>query len=145
MRRRASAAGRGAAGDRHDDDADPGHVEARDHAARFARGGRRHLAWFSRVTGVVFFAGFAGIASGSHGPTTLAFVAAVLLAWLKLLALDGALTKAEPKTLRYRILHAPARLVRGGRRRRLKVPRTWPWATQIADAWQRITALPQAP
>lgn len=76
---------------------------------------------------------------------TAAMTAAVLLAWLKLLALDGALTKAEPKTLRYRILHAPARLVRGGRRRRLKVPRTWPWATQIADAWQRITALPQAP
>jgi hypothetical membrane protein len=53
-------------------------------ASRFAQDGRRRLAWFSRVTGVVFLAGFAGIASGSHGPTTLAFVAAVLLvcAWL---------------------------------------------------------------
>jgi len=50
-------------------------------ASRFARTGRRDLAWFSRVTGVVFLAGFAGIASGSHGPTTLAFVAAVLVAW----------------------------------------------------------------
>jgi Protein of unknown function (DUF998) len=48
---------------------------------RFARVGRPALAWFSRVTGVLFFAGFAGIASGSHGPTTLAFVAAVLLVW----------------------------------------------------------------
>lgn len=70
---------------------------------------------------------------------------AVLLSWLKLLALDGQLAKAEPKTLRYRILHAAARLVRGGRRRRLKVPRTWPWATQIENAWQRIALLPQAP
>lgn len=52
--------------------------------AYFARDGRPRLAWFSRVTGVAFLAGFAGIASGSHGPTTLAFVAAVLLvsAWL---------------------------------------------------------------
>jgi hypothetical protein len=50
----------------------------------FSRAGRRRLAWFSRVTGVAFLAGFAGIASGSSGPTTLAFVAAVLIvcAWL---------------------------------------------------------------
>ncbi len=33
---------------------------------------------------------------------TAAMTAAVLLAWLKLLALDGHLAKAEPKTLRYR-------------------------------------------
>jgi hypothetical protein len=50
----------------------------------YARSGDRGLAWFSRITGVVFLAGFAGIASGSHGPTTLGFVAAVLTvcAWL---------------------------------------------------------------
>jgi hypothetical protein len=53
-------------------------------ASRFAREGRRRLVWFSRATGVAFLAGFAGIASGSSGPTTLAFVAAVLIvcAWL---------------------------------------------------------------
>ena len=50
-------------------------------AGRFARDGQRGLALFSRITGVAFLAGFAGIASGSHGPTTLAFVAAVLLVW----------------------------------------------------------------
>jgi hypothetical protein len=49
--------------------------------SRFADAGRTGLAWFSRVTGVAFLAGFAGIASGSHGPTTLAFVAATLLVW----------------------------------------------------------------
>ena len=50
----------------------------------FARTGERGLAWFSRITGVAFLAGFAGIASGSHGPATLAFVAAVVLvcAWI---------------------------------------------------------------
>ena len=44
----------------------------------------------------------------------------ILLAWLRLLALDGDLAKAEPKTLRYCVLHAAARLVRGGRRRTLE-------------------------
>ena len=73
-----------------------------------------------------------------------ALIAATLLAWLRLLALDGALAKAEPKTLRYRILHAAARLTRGGRRRRLKIAATWPWAPAIVTAWERITALPQA-
>jgi Transposase DDE domain group 1 len=71
--------------------------------------------------------------------------AATLLAWLKLLALDGSLAKAEPKTLRYRILHAAARLVRGGRQRHLKIQATWPWSADITTAWERITALPQAP
>jgi hypothetical protein len=50
-------------------------------AAHFARGGRRTLARFSRITGVVFLAGFAGIASGSHGPTTVAFLIAVVTVW----------------------------------------------------------------
>jgi hypothetical protein len=74
-----------------------------------------------------------------------ALIVATLLAWLRLLALDGPLAKAEPKTLRYRILHAAGRLARGGRRRRLKISATWPWAAAITAAWDRITALPQAP
>jgi hypothetical protein len=73
---------------------------------------------------------------------TAAMMAQILLAWLKLLALDGDLAKAEPKTLRYRVLHAAARLVHGGRRRRWKFPASWPWAQAITRAWQRISALP---
>jgi hypothetical protein len=76
---------------------------------------------------------------------TAAMAGQILLAWLKLLALDGDLARAEPKTLRYRVLHAAARLVRGGRRRRLKIQACWPWAEAITAAWQRIDALPQAP
>ncbi|GAA1581601.1 DUF998 domain-containing protein [Actinoplanes couchii] len=55
--------------------------------ARFAREGRTAIAWFSRFVGVFFFGAFAGIASGSHGPVTLVFVAAVLLVqgWLALI------------------------------------------------------------
>jgi hypothetical protein len=58
-------------------------------AGRLAQAGHTGLAWFSRVTGVCFLAGFVGIASGSHGPTTLAFVAAVIMvcAWLTTVSL----------------------------------------------------------
>jgi hypothetical protein len=76
---------------------------------------------------------------------TAALTAAALLAWLRLLALDGTLATAEPKTLRYRILHAAARLTRGGRQRRLKIQASWPWAADIVIAWNRISALPHAP
>lgn len=48
----------------------------------FARQRLRGWAIYSRVTGVVFLAAFAGIASGSQGVwTTLPFTAAVVLAW----------------------------------------------------------------
>jgi hypothetical protein len=77
--------------------------------------------------------------------TSTSLIAATLLAWLKLLALDGRLARAEPKTLRYQILHAAARLVRGGRKRKLKIQASWPWAADIVTSWERISALPQAP
>jgi hypothetical protein len=73
-----------------------------------------------------------------------ALTAATLLAWLKLLALDGSLAYAEPKTLRQRILHAAARLTRGARWRRLSIQATWPWAPNIITAWDWTSALPQA-
>ncbi|MEV6012070.1 IS1380 family transposase [Streptomyces sp. NPDC051976] len=62
--------------------------------------------------------------------------------WLQLLGCQGAMARATPKTLRYRFLHVPAVLVRGQRRRRLKIPATWPWAEQIVEAFRRIRALP---
>jgi Transposase DDE domain group 1 len=74
-----------------------------------------------------------------------ALTAAALLAWLRLLALDSTLARAEPKTVRYRILHAAARLTRGGRQRQLKIQASWPWAADIVTAWHRISALPHAP
>jgi hypothetical protein len=65
-------------------------------------------------------------------------VAADLTAWLRLLALDGDLAAAKPKTLRFQMLHVPARLTRSGRRRYLRLPRHWPWADQIVEAFRRI-------
>jgi len=76
---------------------------------------------------------------------TASLTAATLLTWLQLLTLDGNLAKAEPKTLRYRILHTAARLTRGQRRRHLAIPATWPWTSAITTAWTRIQALPHAP
>jgi hypothetical protein len=69
-------------------------------------------------------------------------VAADLSAWLRLLALDGDLAATEPKGLRLKMLHVPARLVRSGRRRHLRLPGRWPWADQIVEAFRRIMIIP---
>jgi hypothetical protein len=69
-------------------------------------------------------------------------VAADLTAWLRLLALDGDLAATEPKGLRFKMLHVPARLVRSGRRRHLRLPGRWPWADQIIEAFRRIMIIP---
>jgi hypothetical protein len=50
--------------------------------------------------------------------------------------------RAEPKALRYRLLHVAARLVRGGRKLRLKIDRTWRWAHVLAAAFHRLSVLP---
>ncbi len=50
-------------------------------------------------------------------------IAADLIAWTRLLAMTGdatVLATCEPKALRYRFLHVPARLTRSARRRRLR-------------------------
>ena len=49
---------------------------------------------------------------------------------------------AEPKTLRYRLLHVAARIVRHARRVILRLQATWPWAADLARAFTRLHALP---
>jgi Transposase DDE domain group 1 len=49
---------------------------------------------------------------------------------------------AEPKTLRYRLLHVAARVVRHARRIILRRQRSWPWAAELARAFTRLRALP---
>ena len=71
----------------------------------------------------------------------LVCLAVSLLAWLKLIALDGDLAKAEPKALRFRLLSAPARMVTHARKKILKIPPGWAWAQDLATAWDRIHAL----
>jgi hypothetical protein len=67
-----------------------------------------------------------------------------LIVWTQTLLLDGELQKAEPKRLRYRLLHVAARLAFHGRRGRLRLQHDWPWATELAAAFQKLKALPAA-
>jgi hypothetical protein len=73
----------------------------------------------------------------------LAMTGIDLLAWTQMLLLDGELAAAEPKKLRYRLLHVAARITRGGRRIRLRIAETWPWATELAAAFINLAALPR--
>ena len=73
--------------------------------------------------------------------TEIVTLACELLAWTQLLALDGSARRWEPKRLRLRLFSAAGRLVRGGRRLRLKFSSRWPWAIQITAAITRLQAL----
>jgi hypothetical protein len=72
----------------------------------------------------------------------LVLTAQDLTCWAQALLLDGALAIAEPKTLRYRLLHVAARVVRHARRMILRLQRSWPWAAALARAFARLRALP---
>ena len=58
-----------------------------------------------------------------------------------MLALDGLARRWEPKRLRLRVFAVAGRLVRGGRRLRLRLAERWPWARQITAAITRMQAL----
>ncbi|MGW7604973.1 transposase [Streptomyces antimycoticus] len=66
-----------------------------------------------------------------------------LLAWAQTLLLDGELATAEPKKLRYRLLHTAVRITRGGRRLHLRIAATWPWRHELANAFACLAALPR--
>jgi hypothetical protein len=68
-------------------------------------------------------------------------LACELTAWMQMLALHGTARRWEPKRLRLRIFTAAARLVRGGRRIRMRLAQRWPWAQVITIAITRLQAL----
>jgi Transposase DDE domain group 1 len=72
----------------------------------------------------------------------LVLAAQDLTCWTQALLLDGDLAMAEPKTLRYRLLHVAARIVRHARQVILRLQRSWPWAVELAQAFTRLRALP---
>jgi hypothetical protein len=72
----------------------------------------------------------------------LSLIAQDLIAWTKSLSLDGVLARSEPRRLRYRLLHQAGRVARSGRRVRLRLERSWPWAQALVAALERIRALP---
>ena len=65
-----------------------------------------------------------------------------LIVWTQALVLDGELAKAEPKRIRYRLLHVAGRLAFSGRRAKLHLQNTWPWVTELKAAFKRLEALP---
>ena len=67
-----------------------------------------------------------------------------LIVWSQALVLEGELSKAEPKRLRYRLLHVGARLAFSGRRGKLHLPGTWPWTEALKAAFEKLTTLPAA-
>lgn len=83
---------------------------------------------------------FHGFASNAVW-TELVALAQDLLAWTQTLALRGEHAVAEPKRLRHRLFHTAGRLARSGRRRRLRLARSWPWAADLAAAFTRLRAL----
>ncbi|MGH8974593.1 MAG: IS1380 family transposase [Acidimicrobiia bacterium] len=70
----------------------------------------------------------------------LVMVAQDLFAWAAMVCWDDAHKKAEPATLRYRLLHVAARLVRRGRDLHLRIDQTWPWRDALEGAFARLRA-----
>ena len=70
----------------------------------------------------------------------LVAMACELTAWMQMLALDGPARRWEPRRLRLRIFSAAGRLARGGRRLRLRIAATWPWASLLTAAITRLQA-----
>ncbi|MDQ2756377.1 MAG: IS1380 family transposase [Actinomycetota bacterium] len=67
-------------------------------------------------------------------------LAADLLTWTQTLAFDAhePARRWEPKRLRFRILAVAGRIIRTGRRRRLRLPRDWPWNRLIDSGWAAL-------
>jgi len=64
-----------------------------------------------------------------------------LIVWTQALTLSGELAKAEPKRLRYQLLHVAGRLAFSGRRAKLHLQSTWPWASDLLAAFQKLKRL----
>jgi len=69
-------------------------------------------------------------------------LAADLLTWTQTLAFDHhePARRWEPKRLRFRILAVAGQIIRGGRRRRLRLPANWPWNHLIDTGWAALRA-----
>jgi hypothetical protein len=67
----------------------------------------------------------------------LALLAHDIMVWAQQLLLDGEHRIAEPKRLRYRILHVAGQITRHARRTTLHLPADWPWAAAQHPATTR--------
>jgi hypothetical protein len=74
----------------------------------------------------------------NHAWLQLVLCAHDLLAWCRLLALDGDLATAEPKRLRYCLFHTAARITRTSRRTTCRLAPNWPWTRELVTAFDRV-------
>jgi Transposase DDE domain group 1 len=68
----------------------------------------------------------------------LVLIAGDLLVWMKGLCLENELARAEPKRLRYSLLHTAGVLVHSARRTTLRIAEGWPWADDLVGAFTRL-------
>lgn len=73
----------------------------------------------------------------------LALTGIDLLSWTQVLLLDRELATAEPKKLRYRLLHVAGRITRTAQRTRLAIAANWPWTDALTSAFSKLAALPR--
>jgi hypothetical protein len=72
----------------------------------------------------------------------LVLLADLLLTALQVLVDDDELAVAEPRRLRYTLLHIAARITNHARQIRLKLDRTWPWTPVLVAVHRRLDAIP---
>ena len=72
----------------------------------------------------------------------LVMLAHDLIVFTQELTLTGDLAKAEPKRLRYRLLHTAGRVAFSARCARLHLSDSWPWAQDLISAFARLDSLP---
>jgi hypothetical protein len=78
----------------------------------------------------------------NHAWLQLVLCAHDLLAWCRLITLDGDLATAEPKRLRYCLFHTAARITTSGRRSTCRLAKTWPWTPDLVRAFERVQHIP---
>jgi hypothetical protein len=72
----------------------------------------------------------------------LVFLADLLLTALQTLTGDDELAVAEPRRLRYTLLHVAAKITHHARQIRLRLDRTWPWTHVLVAIHRRLDATP---
>jgi hypothetical protein len=77
----------------------------------------------------------------NHAWLTTALIAHDLLAWCRHVAVAGDLARAEPKRLRYCLLHTAGVIARSGRRTHLRLAAGWPWVHELVAAFNRVRLL----
>ena len=66
-------------------------------------------------------------------------LAADLIVWTQTLAFhDHPARRWEPKRLRLRLFAVAGRIIHSGRRRRLRLPRDWPWNQVLDHGWHNL-------